>query len=281
MSGRHSSPTSRGAHISALPKTLRLVTRLAPRQVNDEIRLALAELKRKAQQLGIAGAFFGVALVFFSFLVVALIVAAILGLATVMAAWLAALLVAALFLLIAAIGAGIGLFQFKKAMPLMPEDAIRGIKYDLGIAKEGTDFDVRTLDPTSEQAKAAKAAKEAEAAKAKAEKAAKAAAREAEEKPATEAELRARLQKRREHLAEVRDDLGEELDVKTQGRALLDSAGRSLEEGRAFAVGRLAELREAFPEDLPGRLAARWKALAAFAAAATVLVVLLRKFFRQ
>lgn len=281
MSGRHSSPTGRGAHISALPKTLRLVARLAPRQINDELRLAAAELKRKGKQLGIAGAFFGVALVFLSFLVVALIVAAILGLATIMAGWLAALIVAALFLLIAAFGALTGLFQFRKAMPLMPEDAIRGFKHDLGIAKEGSDFDVRTLDPTSEQAVAAKAAKEEEAAKAKAEKAAKAAAREAEEKPATEAELRSRLQKRREHLTEVRDDLGEELDVKTQGKALLDSAGHKLEEGREFAAGRLAELREALPEDLPGRLATHWKALAAFAASATLLVVLLRKLFRQ
>ena len=53
-------------------------------------------------QLGVAGAFFAVALVFVAFLVIGLIVAAIMGLATIMPAWLAALLVCAVFLLIAA-----------------------------------------------------------------------------------------------------------------------------------------------------------------------------------
>ena len=61
-------------------------------------------------------------------------------------------------------------------MPLVPEETIRGLKYDLGIAKEGSAFDPAVLDPNSDQYKAAKAAKEAAAAKAKAEKEAKAAA---------------------------------------------------------------------------------------------------------
>src|SRR4029453_12496316 len=207
MMGRPSSQPGQGPRITALPKTLRLVAMLAPRQINDEIRLAKIELKRNGALLGIAGALFGVALVFLSFLVIALVVAAILGLATIMPGWLAALLVAALFLLIAAIGAVTGLFNFKKAMPFMPEDTIRGIKHDLGVAKEGSSFDARKLEPSSEQYKAEKAAKEAAAAKAKAEKAVKEAARAADEKPVSEAELRSRLAKRREHLASVRDDL--------------------------------------------------------------------------
>ena len=45
-------------------------------------------------------------------------------------------------------------------MPLVPEETIRGIKYDLGIAKEGSAFDPAILDPESDQYKAAKAAKE-------------------------------------------------------------------------------------------------------------------------
>jgi hypothetical protein len=254
---------------------------LAPRQLNDEIRLAKAELQRKAGQLGVAGAFFGAALIFLAFLVIALIAAAILGLATVMPAWLAALLVGALFLLIAAIGALIGFLTFKKAMPLVPEDTIRGIKHDLGIAKEGTSFDARKLDPNTEQGKAEKAAKEAEAAKAKAEKAAKEAARDADEKPVSEAELRRRLGLRRDHLARVRDDLDVELDVKTQGRVLLDRAGRRLEEGTEVARRRLAVVGDRLPDDLPQRLGARWKAIAAFAASTAVLLVLLRRLFRQ
>ena len=36
-----------------------------------------------------------------------------------------------------------GVRKFKKAMPLVPEETIRGIKHDLGIAKEGSDFNPR------------------------------------------------------------------------------------------------------------------------------------------
>ncbi|MFJ4169019.1 phage holin family protein [Paenarthrobacter sp. NPDC089714] len=282
MSGRHTSRTGRGPAIRTLPKTLKLVARLAPRQLNDEIALAKVELKRKATQVGIAGAFFGVALVFLALLVIALVVAAILGLATIMPGWLAALIVSAVFLLIVALGALIGVAKFKKAMPLVPEDTIRGIKHDLGIAKEGSAFDESILDPNSPAANAAKAAKQAAAEKAKAEKAAKEAAKEADAvKAPTEAELRRRLDKRREHLTGVRDELGEQLDVKKQGQALVDSANQKLQEGREFAAARFAGVSESVPEDLAGRLKARWKDLAAFGAAAAVFVFALRKLLKK
>lgn len=282
MSGRHTGRTGQGPGIRALPKTLKLVARLAPRQLNDEINLAKAELKRKGIQLGIAGAFFGVALVFVSLLVIALVVAAVMGLATIMPAWLAALLVSAFFLLIVLLGGLIGYLQFKKALPLVPEKTILGLKHDLGIAKEGTAFDASSLDPTSEAAQAAKAAKAAAAEAAKAEKAAKAAAQAADApKPASEAELERRLKQRREHLAGVRDQLGTELDVKTQGKALLDAAGEQLRNGGQFASSKLAGLGASVPPGLPERLAARWKDLLAFAAAGTVLVVALRKLLRK
>ena len=282
MSGRHTSRTGRGPAIRTLPKTLKLVARLAPRQLNDEIALAKVELKRKATQVGVAGAFFGVALVFLALLVIALVVAAILGLATLMPGWLAALIVSAVFLLIVALGALIGVAKFKKAMPLVPEDTIRGIKHELGIAKEGSAFDESILDPNSPAAKAAKAAKEAAAEKAKAEKAAKEAAKEADAgKAPTEAELRRRLDKRREHLTGVRDELGEQLDVKKQGQALLDSANQKLQEGREFAAARFAGVSESVPEDLAGRIKARWKDLAAFGAAAAVFVFALRKLLKK
>ena len=115
MSGRHSGGTGSGLRISALPKTLKMIFKLAPRQLNDEIALAKAEIKRKGTQLGVAGAFFAVALVFVGLLVIGLFVAAIMGLATIMPAWLAALLVSAVCLIIAAIGALIGQNKFKKA----------------------------------------------------------------------------------------------------------------------------------------------------------------------
>ncbi|MFP3581205.1 phage holin family protein [Arthrobacter sp. fls2-241-R2A-200] len=282
MSGRHTGRTSQGPAIRTLPKTLKLVARLAPRQINDEIALAKVELKRKATQLGVAGAFFGVALVFLALLVIALVAAAILALATIMPGWLAALIVAAFFLVIVAIAGLIGLARFKKAMPLIPEDTIRGIRHDLGIAKEGSAFDASILDPNSPAAKAAKAEKEAAAQKAKAEKAAKESTKEADAvKAPTEAELRSRLTRRREHLTGVRDELGEQLDVKTQGRALWESANGKFQEGREFAGARISGLGDSVPGGLSARIAARWKDLAAFVTAAAVFIVAVRKLLKK
>ncbi|MDJ0459758.1 phage holin family protein [Arthrobacter sp. NQ7] len=282
MSGRHSGRTSPGLRISALPGTARLLFRLAPRQLNDEIAFAKIELKRKGIQVGVAAAFFAVALLFLAFLVVGLIVAAIMGLATIMPAWLAALLVSAAFLIIALIGGLVGMARFKKAMPLMPEETIRGIRHDIGVAREGSAFNPAVLDPESPEGKAAKARKDAEAAKAKAEKQAKAAQHDQEFPHASEPELVRRLSQRRHHLAEVRDELGTELDVKTQARYLLAAAQVRVREGQVVArrgvdaAGqRLAALTGS--TDLPRR----WKPLAAFVAAGTVLVVLLRKLFRS
>ena len=284
MSGRHSGRTTSGLSIGALPKTLRLVAKLAPRQLNDEIALAKIEVKRKGIQVGVAAAFLAVALVFVAFLITGLIVAAIMGLATIMPAWLAALLVCAVFLVIALIGALIGMRKFKKAMPLVPEDTIRGLKHDLGIMKEGSEFNPAVLDPTSEEAKAAKAAKEAAKAKEKAEKEAKAAAEKVDVPAPTEAELRSRLDKRRRHLTGVRDKLDEELDVKTQAQLLLAATEARLKSGKARAGHQVESLSHSASSFLnragESQAGARWKPLAALVASAAVLVVLLRKLLK-
>lgn len=283
MSGRHTGRTSQGLRITALPKTLKLLFRLAPRQLNDEIAFAKVELKRKGVQVGVAAAFLAVALVFVAFLVVGLIVAAIMGLATIMPAWLAALIVCAVFLVIALIGGLIGLRKFKKAMPLMPEETIRGIKHDLGIAKEGSDFNAAILDPSSPEAKAATAAKEEAAAKTKAEKEAKEEAHKVEFPRASEPELHRRLEQRRRHLAEVRDELDTELDLKPQVNFLVGAAKAKLNEGKAvFEQGKHAAGQKfaEFSESTEGANL-RWKPLAALAASATVFVVLLRRLLRN
>lgn len=291
MSGRHSGGTGSGLRISALPKTLKMIFKLAPRQLNDEIALAKAEIKRKGIQLGVAGAFFGVALVFIGLLVIGLMVAAIMGLATIMPAWLAALLVSAVCLIIAAIGALIGQRKFKAVMPLVPEDTIRGLRHDLGIAREGSAFDAAVLDPNSEQYKAAKAAKEAAAAKAKAEKEAKAAAQPDLGPAPTEAELRSRLVQRRTHLTGVRDDLGRELDVKTQAQTLLAATQARLQVGKAQLSDKIAGFRSsarssagtptsADGQNLTGQIKNRWKPLAVLAASAAALAVLVRRLMK-
>jgi uncharacterized membrane protein YqjE len=291
MSGRHSGGTGGGLRISALPQTLKMIFKLAPRQLSDEIALAKAEIKRKGSQLGVAGAFFAVALVFVGLLVIGLMVAAIMGLATIMPAWLAALLVCAVCLIIAAIGALIGLNKFKKLMPLVPEETIRGLKYDLGIAKEGSAFDARILDPSTEQYKAAKAAKEAAAAKAKAEKEAKAAAQPDFGPPPTEAELRRRVDLRRTHLTGVRDDLGRELDVKTQAQVLLAATQARLQDGKEQLSDKIAGFRSsarssagpatsADGQGLADTIKQRWKPLAVLAASGAALAVLVRRLIK-
>lgn len=297
MSGRHTGRTSGGLRLSALPKTLKLIFKLAPRQLNDEIAFAKAELKRKGIQLGVAAAFLAVALIFVAFLVIGLIVAAIMGLATVMPAWLAALLVCAAFLIVALIVGLIGYSRFKKAMPLLPEETIRGLKHDLGIAKEGSSFDAAVLDPKSPQAQAAKAAKEEAAAKAKAAKEAKKAAEQPDLGPApTESQLRSRLDQRRRHLTGVRDELGEELDVKTQAQGLLAAGQHRLAEGKELVDDRVAAFRsQAKTPGAPKAFAAtgvkgesgaaaelgkRWKPLAALAASTATLIFLLRRLLK-
>jgi uncharacterized membrane protein YqjE len=293
MSGRHSGGTNGGLRVSALPKTLKLIFKLAPRQLNDEIALAKVEIKRKGIQVGVASAFLAVALVFVAFLVTGLIVAAIMGLSTIMPAWLAALLVCGVFLLIALIAGLIGVRKFKKALPLVPEDTIRGLKYDLGIAKEGSAFDPAVLDPESEQYKAAKAAKAEAAAKAQAEKEAKLAAEPELGPPPTEAELRRRLDERRTHLTGVRDELNTELDIKTQALALLAVAQVKLQDGKEQLSGKFAEVRSAASRrakrtaasagagtDVAGQLGQRWKPLVALTASAAALVFMLRKLIK-
>ncbi|WP_024366571.1 phage holin family protein [Arthrobacter sp. TB 26] len=296
MSGRHSGGTNGALRISALPRTLKLISKLAPRQLNDEIALAKVEIKRKGIEVGVAAAVLAVALVFVAFLVVGLIVAAIMGLATIMPAWLAALLVCGVFLLIAVIAGLVGVGKFKQAMPLVPADTIRGLKHDLGIAKEGSAFDPAVLDPESEQYKAAKAAKAEAAAKAKAEKEAKKAAEPDFGPPPTEAELRRRLDQRRAHLTGVRDELNEELDVKTQARVLLAAAQVKLQGGKEQLSGKVAGFRSAAgrttkrPATSDGaaadgagvaaQLGQRWKPLVALTASAAALVFMLRKLLK-
>ena len=298
MSGRHSGGTNGRLRIGALPRTLKLIFKLAPRQLNDEIALAKAEIKRKGIQLGVAAAFLAVALVFIAFLLTGLIVAAIMGLATIMPAWLAALLVCGVFLVIALIVALVGYRKFKKVMPLVPEETLRGLKYDLGIAKEGSAFDAAVLDPDSAQYKAAKAAKAEAAARAKAEKEAKAAAEPDFGPPPSEADLLRRLNQRRTHLTAVRDELDEELDVKPQAQVLLAAAQVRLQEGKEQLSDKVAGFRSSARSSARGfahtataattasttgiteKLSQRWKPLAVLTASAAALVYLLRRLVK-
>ncbi len=284
-------PAERRPRLAALPDLVGLALRLAPRQVNDEIALARIELKTRGVHAGIGAALFGVALVFLGLLVIALVVAAILGLATVMPGWLAALLVGAASLLILLIAALLGLGRVKKAMPLLPEDAIRGLRHDLGVVTEGRLFDPRLLDKSTIQYKRAQATKEAEAARARAEK-------EAQDRvhgkvnlpPPSEKELRERLDRRRDHLLDVREDLLKEFDVKRQAGNLADdmrdrfaaaaSSGWTTPKGSLGARG-IPTKGTASEAGRGEAIRGRWAPLTVFAVSATAFVVLLRKLVKS
>lgn len=223
----------------AQPKNLRetvsVLTRLAPKQINDEVSLTVAQLKSKGISLAMSVALVVVGVVFAGLLVIALVVAAVAGLATVMPLWLSALLIAALFLIIAGILAGVGVSRAKNQLPEaleVPKSSVKRLRHDLGVLQKGTAFDPATLDAPKQKKPASpkKAAKQAE------KDAAKRAA--AEEKAAmpkpTEAELRRRLSRRREHLAGLRDEFGRQTDVKArmgQVASKFSSATQSAKDG--------------------------------------------------
>ncbi|GAB3549022.1 hypothetical protein GCM10027404_13930 [Arthrobacter tumbae] len=254
---------------------IRLLLRLTPRQLGDEVSLAREQLKQKGITAGIAAAFFVVALLFVAFLVVALIVAAIMGLATVMPPWLAALCFAALFLIIAAIAGLMGLTRFKKALPLLPEDAIRGVKYDIGVLKEGRRFNPATLDV--KKPKEEKKPKHKETGESK--------------PPAPSyAELRSRSGRRRDHIAETRDDLGRGLDFKSQVNRTTSRARTAAAQAKSSAVHAREAQRtrsgstgvdHASASHTPARhnqtLADRWKPLSVVAASAAAIAVMVRR----
>ena len=176
--------TATGAKMSTV-ELARLAGQLTPRQLQDEFSLALLELKGKGVKVGVAAGILLVAVVFLVSMAISILVAAIMGLALVMPAWLAALIVAAVFLVVGAILGLIGYSAMKRTMPLLPAEAIHGVRYDVGVLREGSSFDPATLEEKPEKA-------------AKPEKA----EREEPKPPApTMDELRARTSERRDHLA--------------------------------------------------------------------------------
>lgn len=287
-------PADRRPKLAALPDLVGQAARLAPRQMNDELALARIELKTRGVQAGIGAGLFGVALVFLGLLVIALVVAAILGLATVMPGWLAALIVGAAFLVIIAIAAALGLGRVKKAMPLMPADAIRGLRHDLGIVTEGRSFDPRLLDPSTIQYKRAQATKEAEKARLKLEKEAQDRAHGKVRLPQpSEAELRERIAKRRDHLLDVREDLVKEFDVKRQAGYLAEDVKATFA-GARLSLSKTGTAQTASGPGAPGigasgakrqeaaeMIRERWAPLAVFTVSATAFVVFLRKLVKS
>ncbi|RJU01600.1 phage holin family protein [Arthrobacter frigidicola] len=270
MSSSASTRGKRSTGSLSLFGILRLFARLTPRQLSDEYSLALEQMKQKGIKAGVAAAFLAVAVVFLVAFAISLLVAGIMGLATIMPAWLAALLVAALFLVLAAIIGLIGVSRFKKALPLLPEDAIRGVRYDIGVLREGRSFDPATLDvkkPKDEQEEAEKAKE-----------------RKPKEPTPSYEELRGRSGERRIHIAEARDSLGSRLDVKSRfaenrekvkARAAQTRAERAGRKGAPAAGTAATAVEKPVPHTI--ELKDRWQPLSVLGASLVALAVMVRR----
>lgn len=267
------------------------LSHLIPSQLVDEARIAANVLKSKGIHVGIAAGAGVVALALLSFMLIALIVALIMGLGTVMAPWLAALLVAGGFLVLALVLIGFAVWRFKSTMPLVPEEAIRGFRHDLGVIKGGSGFDVSTLDePSSAKKDAESDEPETDEKKPKAEK-------------PTHDELIIRTRERREQIALYRDGLGRKLDVPRQvGEKISDAsqaAGESLTKAAAqtrhfadtatvkltggveTATGKLAAFSGVEGQNAKEALRERWQPLAIMAGSMTMFFVFLRKLLQK
>lgn len=262
--------------------------KLVPQQLKDELSLAAIALKASGIRIGVAAGAGIVAIVFLCFLLISLVVAAIMGLSTVMAPWLAALLVGAAFLVLALLLAGFAVWRVKSSMPLIPAEAVRGLRHDVGILREGSSFDEATLD----QPRATKESAEA--------KAAEKAAAPATPKP-THDELLKRTRARRHEIAVLRDGLGHKLEVPLKvadsvshaaqsagngvtrlaetARTTLSLAGEKLEAGKEAATQRLAEASGLTGENAGTALRERWAPLAVMTGSLIAFVVLVRKLF--
>lgn len=104
--------------------------------VRQEIRLAMTEVTGKARHGAFGAGMFGGAALVALYGAGAAVAAAIAALSLVWPVWLAAVVVAAVLLIIAGILALVGRGETKKATPPVPEQAIEGVKRDVGEVKE-------------------------------------------------------------------------------------------------------------------------------------------------
>jgi hypothetical protein len=110
---------------------VQLATEQASRLVREELQLARAELSGKGRNAGIGIGLFGGAAIFAVYGTGALVAAAILGLAQLLAGWLAALAVGGALVALAGLMALVGQDRVKRAVPPVPDGAVRGIRADI------------------------------------------------------------------------------------------------------------------------------------------------------
>lgn len=250
----------------------KVLTRLAPKQLKDEIQIAKIEVKEKGIALGKGVAVAVGALVFALFMAIALVILAYVGLSKVLEPWAAALVLAGIFLLLAALLGFVGYRMIKKQLPFKPESALFGVLYDLGVLKEGSAM-------TSKRLKSQQAEKAAAAQQAKAEAATEKPA--APQAPApTKEQLLQRTKQRREHLKALRDDIQTySLDVQAGAKGLVGNAKTSAQNAPSTALdgGKKLVANAANPDTLQ----AHWKSFAALAASLSAFVLFLGRLLRR
>ena len=132
MTGSASVPTQppSSAGEASVGELVSRVSEQTSRLIRDELRLAQAELTQKGKRAGIGAGLFGGAGVFGFYGLGALIACAIIGLSNAVSAWLAALIVAVVLFAIAGVAALIGKKEVSQATPVVPQEAVAGIKQD-------------------------------------------------------------------------------------------------------------------------------------------------------
>lgn len=288
---QHAAPSKDNTPKTSLFDVLKVLLRLGPKQINDEIQLAIGQMKTKGIAAGIAAALMVVGLVFVTFLVVALIIAAVAAFALIFELWAAALIVAGIFLVIALVFALVGYLRLKKAMPFIPEDALRGLRLDLGVAKQGSGFDPKELDRQD----AEKRRQKEEAKRAKAEE--KKQPGGGEPTPPTYRELLRRTAVRRDHIGSLQDQVRARSDKESLKQEMRDAVsgvtgkvrssskkGASAQPASKRTVATASTSAAPTADDDPqvGEfVSARWKPLAVLGASTAAGAVFLRELTKK
>lgn len=271
--------TTKRPGAAPITDVVKVFVRLLPKQLKDEAQLAVLELKDKGIKVGVGAAFVVVGLLFLGLAVIALVGAAIAGLSHVMPAWLAALLLAVVFIVVLAVLALIGVSKIKNAMPLVPEKTIFGLRYDLGVLKEGSAYNEGRVQREINEAQQKKQREKEEAANDP--------NRVKPVKP-TEEQLRSRLKLRREHLKSLRDDAQNRADsVQAATKGFVNRTSRTVKATQASVKSMFASkggtqgVRAEGSTSAADVLSERWQPLAVAAAAGTAFLVFLRKLLRK
>lgn len=262
--------------VASTADAAKVMGRLTPKQLKDEVQIAKLEMIAKGKALGKGAAVAGVGLFFGLIALIALVSAAIHGLGQVMPTWLAALLLALAFLILMAILAFAGYKMIMKQMPLKPESALFNVLYDLGVLKHGSDMTSSRVK--REQAEKAREKEEKKAAKAEAEKQKE--GHESTASTANQEQLELRTKQRREHLKSLRDDVDTYgNNAKADAKGLVDGAKTSAANiPHTAADGSRRLVQNASDTET---LKARWGSFATLAASISAFFVFLGKLIRR